>query len=300
MTYCVGIKLADGVVMASDSRTNAGVDHIATFRKMAVFEWPGEAVIVLLSAGNLATTQSTLSTLRQRLREDGEPNLRNRESMYDVAVLVGATLREIIQRDTPPGCRGDVDYGCSFLVGGQIDGEEPRLFNVYPQGNFIEATADTPYFQIGEAKYGKPILDRVIQYDTPSRQAAKCALISFDSSIRSNVSVGLPIDLVCYRRDSLVVDQIHRITEADEYFQMIRREWSRGLRETFGRIEDPPYFADAPVATAAGSAVGHRDTVARQASEVAGAARARKAPLSGKASAAGGRKGAGGGKAMPK
>lgn len=294
MTYCVGIKLADGLVMASDSRTNAGVDHIATFRKMAVFEWPGEAVVVLLSAGNLATTQSTISTLRQRLQDDHEPNLRNRESMYDVAVLVGATLREIIQRDTPPAYRGEIDYGCSFLVGGQIGGEEPRLFNIYPQGNFIEATVDTPFFQIGEAKYGKPILDRVIQYDTPARQAAKCALISFDSSIRSNVSVGLPIDLVCYRRDSLVVDQVHRITEADEYFQMIRREWSRGLRETFGRIEDPPYFTEAVPEGTPG------ERLARQASEVAGAARARKSPPRKEAPPTAGKPGAGGGRSAGK
>lgn len=244
MTYCVGMKLADGLVMASDSRTNAGVDHIATFRKMAVFELPGKVVLVLLSAGNLATTQSTLSTLRQRLRDDSVPNLFNRDSLYDVAVLVGAAVREIIQRDAPRGHGGDVDYGCSFLVGGQLRGEEPRLFHVYPQGNFIEATPDTPFFQIGEAKYGKPILDRVIQYDTPLRQAAKCVLVSFDSSIRSNVSVGLPIDLVCYRRDHLRVEEQHRITEDDEYFQMIRREWSQGLRQTFQRIPEPPYWED--------------------------------------------------------
>lgn len=246
MTYCVGIKVADGLVMASDSRTNAGVDHIATFRKMAVFEQPGEAVIVMLSAGNLATTQSTLSTLRKQLRDDEEPNLFSQDSLYDVAVMVGAAVREVIARDAPPGRGSEVDYGCSFLVGGQIRGEEPRLFNIYPQGNFIEATADTPFFQIGEAKYGKPILDRVIQYDTPIRQAAKCALISFDSSIRSNVSVGLPIDIVCYRRDSLRIEEQHRIGEDDPYFRMIRREWSLGLRETFSRIEDPPYWDAAP------------------------------------------------------
>lgn len=243
MTYCVAMKLAEGLVMASDSRTNAGVDHIATFRKMAVMESPGEAVIVLLSAGNLATTQSTLSTLRQRLQDPEVPNLFNQRSLYDVAVLVGAALREIVHRDAPAhGRHSDVDYGCSFLVGGQLHGEEPRLFHIYPQGNFIEASSDTPFFQIGEAKYGKPILDRVIQYDTSLRDAAKCVLISFDSSIRSNVSVGLPIDLVCYRRDALRVEQQQRIGESDEYFQMIRREWSQGLRQIFARIPDPPYW----------------------------------------------------------
>lgn len=247
MTYCVAMKLAEGLVMASDSRTNAGVDHIATFRKMAVLEHPGEAVIVLLSAGNLATTQSTLSTLRQRLQDPEQPNLFNQRSLYDVVVLVGAVLREIIHRDVPAHSRNsEVDYGCSFLLGGQLRGEEPRLFHVYPQGNFIEATSDTPFFQIGEAKYGKPILDRVIQYDTSLSDAAKCVLISFDSSIRSNVSVGLPIDLVCYRADTLQVDQQQRIGEADEYFQMIRREWSQGLRQIFTRIPDPPYWPPQP------------------------------------------------------
>lgn len=237
------MKLAEGLVMASDSRTNAGVDHIATFCKMAVFERPGRAVITLLSSGNLATTQSTLSSLRQRLLDDDEPNLFNQRSLYDVAVVVGAALREVIHRDSPLQRRqDDIDFGSSFLLGGQIKGEEPRLFHIYPQGNFIEASSDTPYFQIGESKYGKPILDRVIQYDTPLNEAAKCVLISFDSSIRSNVSVGLPIDLLCYHRDSFKVEHRHRILETDQYFLSIRREWSTGLREIFARIPDPPYW----------------------------------------------------------
>jgi putative proteasome-type protease len=267
------MKLAEGLVMASDSRTNAGVDHIATFRKMAVFEEPGEAVIVLLSAGNLATTQSTLSVLRQRLRDPDTPNLYNQGSLYDVVVLVGAALREIVHRDSQHHRRHDeVDYGCSFLVGGQIKGEEPRLFHIYPQGNFIEASADTPFFQIGEAKYGKPILDRVIQYDTTLKEAAKCVLISFDSSIRSNVSVGLPIDMVCYRRDSLRVEQQHRIGETDEYFQMIRREWSQGLRQIFSRIPDPPYWIAPP--TDAGKPASARVPAARRAAAKPGAPKA--------------------------
>ncbi len=243
MTYCVGIKLAEGLVLASDSRTNAGVDHIATFCKMAVFERPDEAVLVILSAGNLATTQSTLSTLRQRLRDDEEPNLFNQASLYDVAVLVGAALREIIHRDAPHARRHeDVDFNSSFLLGGQLRGEEPRLFHIYPQGNFIEASSDTPYFQIGESKYGKPMLDRVIQYETKLHEAAKCALVSFESSIRSNVSVGLPIDLLCYRRNLLHVEERHRITETDAYFQRLGREWSAGLRRLFARLPDIPYW----------------------------------------------------------
>jgi putative proteasome-type protease len=244
MTYCVGIKLAEGLVLASDSRTNAGVDHIATFCKTALFEKPGEAVIAILSAGNLATTQSTLSMLRQNLQEDDEPNLFNQRSLYDVAVLVGAALRDIIHRDSPhPRRHDDIDFNSSFLLGGQLRGEEPRLFHIYPQGNFIEATSDTPYFQIGESKYGKPMLDRVIQYETPLHEAGKCALVSFESSIRSNVSVGLPIDLLCYHRDSLKMEERHRITENDAYFQRLGLEWSQGLRQLFSRLPDIPYWS---------------------------------------------------------
>lgn len=242
MTYCVAMKLAGGLVMASDSRTNAGIDHIATFCKMAVFEEPGVAVIVLLSAGNLATTQSTLSLLRQRMWSDGA-HLFNQKSLYDVACLVGATIREIVERDSARmQHQQGVDFGSSFLLGGQIRGEEPRLFNIYPQGNFIEASSDTPYFQIGESKYGKPILDRVIRYDTSLNEAAKCVLISFDSTIRSNVSVGLPIDLLCYRTDALMVREKHRVLETDAYFQGIREAWSQGLRNTFARLPDPEWM----------------------------------------------------------
>lgn len=227
--------------MASDSRTNAGVDHIATFCKMAIFEKPGEAIITLLSAGNLATTQSVLSLLRQRLNSEG-PNLLNRASLYDAAVLVGSTLKEVIARDSegqPPG----IDFGCSLLLGGQIRGEAPRLFNIYPQGNFIEATPETPYFQIGESKYGKPIIDRVVRYDTPLQQAAKCVLISFDSTIRSNISVGLPVDLMICERDSLHPSVKRRFEEGDTYLGQIRQEWSNGLREVFARIPDPDWTA---------------------------------------------------------
>ncbi|MGH8492665.1 MAG: peptidase [Moraxellaceae bacterium] len=241
MTYCVAMKLAEGLVMASDSRTNAGVDHIATFCKMAVFEHAGQAVLTLLSAGNLATTQSTISLLRQRIQSEGE-HIFNQRSMYDVACLVGATLREVVDRDSPKMQRQDgVDFGSSFLLGGQIRGEDVRLFNIYPQGNFIEASCETPYFQIGESKYGKPILDRVIRYETPISEASKCVLISFDSTIKSNVSVGLPIDLMRYRRDSLVLSEKYRVEEDDAYFHDIRQAWSAGLRRTFESIPDPEW-----------------------------------------------------------
>lgn len=242
MTYCVAMKLEAGILFASDSRTNAGVDHVATFRKMQSFERPGERLLVLLSAGNLATTQSVVSVLRQRAAQEPDSrNIYNVCSIYDAAVLVGETLREVLQRDGSGSMQGGIDFGCSFILGGQISGEEPRLFNIYPQGNFIEATVDTPYFQIGESKYGKPIIDRVIRYDTPLLEAAKCALISFDSTIKSNLSVGLPIDLMIYQGDTLVAGLQQRICEHDEYFQMIRKAWGEGLRQAFAALPPLPW-----------------------------------------------------------
>ncbi len=243
MTYCVAMRLDAGLLFASDSRTNAGVDHIATFRKMSVFEREGERLIVLLSAGNLATTQSVISLLRQRLEHEGE-HLLNRSSMYDVAELVGRTVKEIVARDANAQSLGQgVDFGGNFIVGGQIRGEEPRLFHVYAQGNFIEACDDTPYFQIGESKYGKPIIDRVINTGTSLKEAAKCTLISFDSTIRSNLSVGLPIDMLLYRADSFAKAEPHRITADDPYFNKLRRGWGEGLKRVFAKLPDDDWFS---------------------------------------------------------
>ena len=236
MTYCVALALKDGLVFAADSRTNAGVDQIATYRKLHKFVIPGERVIVLMTAGNLATTQSVLSLMRMRLNSD-QPNLFGAASLYDVASIVGATGREVVARDSGQG-QGGVDFGSSFIVGGQIQGEPPRLFLLYPEGNFIECTADTPYFQIGETKYGKPILDRVIDYDTPLDDGIKCALISIDSTIRSNLSVGLPLDVLRYPRDSFS-DQAHfNVDEHHEGFRQLGEAWSQGLRDVFQRIPD--------------------------------------------------------------
>ncbi|MFY7867217.1 peptidase [Roseateles sp.] len=237
------MRLDAGLLFASDSRTNAGVDHIATFRKMSVFEREGERLIVLLSAGNLATTQSVISLLRQRLEHEGE-HLLNRSSMYDVAELVGRTVKEIVARDANAQSLGQgVDFGGNFIVGGQIRGEEPRLFHVYAQGNFIEACDDTPYFQIGESKYGKPIIDRVINTGTSLKEAAKCTLISFDSTIRSNLSVGLPIDMLLYRADSFAKAEPHRITADDPYFNKLRRGWGEGLKRVFAKLPDDDWFS---------------------------------------------------------
>ncbi|WP_331982623.1 proteasome-type protease [Chitinimonas sp.] len=236
------MRLKAGLLFASDSRTNAGVDHIATFRKMHLFELPGQRLIVLLSAGNLATTQSVVSLLRQRLDFDAV-NLHNVSTLYDAATLVGNTVKEVVARDAGTATQSQgVDFGANFLVGGQIRGEGPRLFHIYPQGNFIEAGIDTPYFQIGESKYGKPIIDRVVDHDTSLAEAAKCTLISFDSTIRSNLSVGLPIDMLMYERDSFTRAAPHRIDADDPYFNKLRKEWGSGLRRVFGKLPDADWF----------------------------------------------------------
>jgi putative proteasome-type protease len=242
MTYCIAMRLDAGLLFASDSRTNAGVDHIATFRKMSVFEAADERLVVLLSAGNLATTQSVVSLLRQRIGGEAE-HLLSCPSMYDVAELVGRTVKEILARDAAPETLGQgVDFGGSFIVGGQIKGESTRLFRVYAQGNFIEAGDDTPYFQIGESKYGKPIIDRVIRTDTSLKEAAKCTLISFDSTIRSNLSVGLPIDMLLYRTDSFAPADPHRITADDPYYNKLCRGWGDGLKRAFAKLPDEDWF----------------------------------------------------------
>ncbi|MCD8547441.1 MAG: proteasome-type protease [Aeromonadaceae bacterium] len=237
MTYCVALRLAEGLVFASDSRTNAGVDHIATFKKLHTFAVPGERLLVLQSAGNLATTQSVVSLLRQRGSQP-ELSLLHAGSLYQAAEIVGATVREVIARDGGQQQTG-VNYGCNLLLGGQIQGEEPRLFHIYPEGNFIEASEDTPYFQIGESKYGKPILDRVLSYHSPLDLALQCALISLDSTLRSNLSVGLPLDVLCYRKGDLQGLPC-RIGEQDPAFAQLRQTWSEGLARLIGQLPPPP------------------------------------------------------------
>ncbi|WP_411703682.1 peptidase [Edaphovirga cremea] len=239
MTYCVAMRLSSGLVFAADSRTNAGVDHISTFRKLHVFHQEGERTLVIQSAGNLATTQSIISLLHRRCLDSAQANMLNIRSLYDGATLLGETIREVIQRDSADQQgSGSTDFGCNLILGGQIKGEGLRLFPVYPQGNFIEATHDTPYFQIGESKYGKPIIDRVLTYDTPLDQAMQCALISMDSTLRSNLSVGLPLDVMIYENDSFTVNQQYRITEDHPYFSVIRKGWGEGLLSIFAQL--PP------------------------------------------------------------
>jgi putative proteasome-type protease len=231
------MNLREGIIFAADSRTNAGIDHVSTFCKMHVFEVPDKRVIVMLSAGNLATSQSVVTLLREEARNTEIPNLYNAESMHHCAKLVGVAIKSVInEHQQGQQSAGSVNFNCNILLGGQIAGEEPRLFHVYPQGNFIESTIDTPYFQIGEIKYGKPIIDRIVNYDLGLNLAMKCALISFDSTIHSNVSVGMPIDFVSYRRDSLEIHK-ERLAEDNKYYNKLTQAWGLGIRSLF---EDLP------------------------------------------------------------
>ncbi|MEO8103126.1 MAG: proteasome-type protease [Betaproteobacteria bacterium] len=239
MTYCIGVTLDEGMVFASDSRTHAGVDNIAKFCKMNVFEREGDRVIVLLSSGNLAGTQAVIGILNQRCAAaERTPSLWNAATMFDVTMLVADAMRDIERRDGEYLERSDLSFNASFIVGGQIQGEAPRLFRIYAEGNFIEAGLDTPFFQTGETKYGKPIIDRVITRHTPLADAAKCVLVSFDSTMRSNLSVGMPIDLICYERDSLTVRKRRRFDHGDAYFTALSRAWGEGTRQVFRQLPD--------------------------------------------------------------
>jgi putative proteasome-type protease len=239
MTYCIGVQVDQGLVFLSDSRTNAGVDHISTFRKMSFFEVPGERIIVLLTAGNLATSQSIAGLLRERVAS-AKNSLLTARTMADAARLVGDAVREVYLRDAAALKEHGIEFNPTFIIGGQIGGEAPRLFNVYSAGNFIETTADTRYFQIGESKYGKPIIDRVVKADTPLAAVAKCALISMDSTIRSNLSVGMPLDLAVVRCDDLRLSSHQSIGPEDAYFKIIRDGWGESLRNAFHALPDPP------------------------------------------------------------
>jgi putative proteasome-type protease len=239
MTYCVGIMLDEGMLFASDSRTHAEVDNFAKFCKMTVFERRGDRIIVLLSSGSLAGTQSVISVLKQRGNDaNAALNLWSASSMFDVARLVADAMRDIENRDEQYLERSGVPFNASFILGGQIGGEVPRLFRLYSEGNFIEAGLDTPYFQTGETKYGKPILERVISRTTTLADAAKCVLVSFDSTMRSNLSVGMPIDLLCYQRNALDVQMRRRIDEGDAYFAALSGQWSGGVQQLFTQLPD--------------------------------------------------------------
>jgi putative proteasome-type protease len=259
MTYCVGIKLNAGLVFLSDSRTNAGVDNISTFRKMIVYEKPGDRFMVLLSAGNLSISQSVREILQTESIKEGDETVTiwNARSMFDAARVLGNAVRHVYLRDAESLQNAGVEFNVNLVFGGQIRGENMRLFQVYSAGNFIEATAETPYFQVGEYKYGKPVLDRVITPDTALDEAAKCALVSMDSTMKSNLSVGPPLDLVVYEANTFQTDKIVCIDSQNPYYRMLHTSWGEKLREVFDSLDDPVWddaHTEIPLKTASTSA----------------------------------------------
>jgi len=240
MSYCVGLLLNKGLVFMSDTRTNAGVDNISIFRKMFSWSVPGERVITILTAGNLATTQAVVSLLDERAKPPSErsPSILKAPSMFQVARLVGETLREVIAANKGEGLQASSAFDATVIVGGQIKTGEPRLFMIYPQGNFVEAAAETPFFQIGETKYGRPILVRAYEPAMSFEDAIKLLLVSFDSTIKANLSVGLPIDLQVYKKESFVIGDERRIEQDDPYYQQIKTGWGDALRQAFHSLPD--------------------------------------------------------------
>jgi putative proteasome-type protease len=244
MTYCCGILVRDGLVMIGDTRTNAGLDNVSTFRKLHVFEEPGKYVMALATAGNLSLSQSVISLLNEGI-ENPETGVRERltdaPSLFQAAQRIGRAIRIIHKNDASSLEESKLEFDVSFLFGGQIAGRRLRLFMIYSAGNFIECTVDTPYLQIGEHKYGKPIIDRAVRYDTDLYDALKIGLISMDSTMRSNLAVGLPIDLVVIRRDAIRTELSYRIEPGEPYFTDLREQWSSALRAAHIAIQRPPY-----------------------------------------------------------
>ena len=242
MTYCVSLLLRDGLVMLSDTRTNAGPDNILNFRKMYVIEQPGDRTLALLTAGNLSLSQAILSALQEGVETPhGRETLRSVPTLLRAAQLVGSAIRQVYREDGPSLEAQKIPFDVSLLLGGQIAGDDMRLYQLYSAGNFIEASPDTPFLQIGEHKYGKPILDRALSHATPLDDGIKLVLISMDSTLRSNLAVGLPIDLLVLRRDELRIGLQRRITEEDAYFRMIRERWGNALRDAYQAIPKPDW-----------------------------------------------------------
>ena len=244
MTYCVGMRLDAGLVMLADSRTNAGVDHVGTFRKMSVFENPGDRVMVIMTVGNLSISQAVRQVVIDSVGEDGM-TIWNVPNMFEAARILGDAVRTGNKRDAEDLAGFGVDFNISIILGGQIKGERCRLFHIYSAGNFIESYNENTYFQVGEAKYGKPIIDRVITPLTSLDDAAKCALISIDSTLRSNISVGFPLDLLVYENDSLAIRRFATIDENNQYFQTLRSSWGQQLKSVFEGM-DAPLWDDGP------------------------------------------------------
>ncbi|MFN3312509.1 MAG: peptidase [Hyphomonas sp.] len=241
MTYCVGLKLDRGLVMMSDTRTNAGVDNVSKFRKLTTWEVPGERAIVLMTAGNLATTQSVVSILEERTKapSDRRPSILELPTMFQIARLVGETLRDVIRMNAATGQKADSTFNSTLILAGQIKGIPPRMFLIYPEGNFIEASDDTPFFQIGETKYGRPILVRAYDPSMTIEEAVKLLMVSFDSTIKANLSVGLPLDLQVIETDTYVLGASTRIEAEDAYFHAISTGWGEALKKAFDSL--PPF-----------------------------------------------------------
>ena len=241
MTYCVGIKLSSGLMFLSDTRTNAGVDNISRFRKQFTWSVPGERALVLMTAGNLATTQAVVSLLEERTKAPSErrPSILELPTMFQIARHVGETLKDVIQSNAMTGQWADSAFNSTLILGGQVKGMEPRMFMIYPEGNFIEASDDTPFFQIGETKYGRPILVRAYDPNMAVEDAAKLLLVSFDSTIKANLSVGLPLDMQVIVRDSLRLGPNKRIEAEDPYYKSISNGWSDALKKAFDSL--PPF-----------------------------------------------------------
>ena len=247
MTYCCGVLVRDGLVMIADTRTNAGLDNVSTFRKLHIFSNPGDRIMAIASAGNLAISQSVLSTLTEGMEDPhtGEPEtLMNAPTMFQAAQRIGRAIRNVHATEGDALRSEDVSFDVSFLFGGQIKGDKLRLYMIYSAGNFIECTVDTPYLQIGEHKYGKPILDRAVKYGIDIYDGLKIALLSMDSTLRSNLGVGMPIDITVVRRDVCDADLNHRIEAGEPYFHDLRSRWSAALRAAHQNIPRPPYKSE--------------------------------------------------------
>lgn len=240
MTYCVGMILDRGLVFMSDTRTNAGVDNVSMFRKTHSWEVPGERALTILSAGNLATTQAVISTLDERTQSpaDRSPSVLETSSMFQTAQHVADVLKQVVSQHADEGQEADTGFGATLLLGGQIKGGEPRLFLIYPEGNFIEAGEETPFFQIGETKYGRPILVRAYDSEMSFEDAVRLLLVSFDSTVKANLSVGAPFDLQIIERDTLQLGRRHRFELDDPYMQDVSTNWGEALKSALDSLPE--------------------------------------------------------------
>jgi len=236
MTYCVAVRVDKGLVFVSDSRTNAGADHISTYSKMFTFGQEGQRAFVILTAGNLATTQSVIAEIKRDIKRKKDPNLMTVESMTEAAEYVGQLSASQQQKHSTAVAGAGFDASASFILGGQIAGDSHRVYMIYPEGNFIKATAENPYQQIGEVKYGKPVLDRIITRETSLEEATLASLVSMDSTMRSNATVGPPIDVLIYAKDSFSLDRHFTLQADDPYLLEIKAAWDEKLKEAFAEL----------------------------------------------------------------